>query len=71
MAPARVEEPPNSWPAWSSENKSDAKDQEPIYKGRPRNLEAIDQIKFDPSLQPKQYEMFGTHPDSKILFTDV
>ncbi|CAK1358956.1 unnamed protein product [Cercospora beticola] len=71
MAPARVEEPPNSWPAWSSEKKNDMTDQEPVYKGRPRNLEAIDQIKFDPSLQPKQYEMFGTHPDSKILFTDV
>lgn len=41
------------------------------YQGPPRNLEYINQISFDTSLQPKHYEMLGTHPDSKILFLDV
>ena len=28
-------------------------------------------MNFDPKLQPKNYEIAGTHPDSKILFVDV
>ena len=63
MAPAR-EEPTPSWPLdWD-------KRRDP-HKGKPRNLEPIEALKFDDILQPKQYEIYGTHPDSKILFTDV
>lgn len=41
------------------------------YDGPPRNIAAIDAIQFADSLQPKAYEIAGTHPGSKILFTDV
>lgn len=41
------------------------------YKGPPRNIENIDAISFDKALQPKEYRLLGTHPDSRILFTDV
>lgn len=41
------------------------------YDGPPRNIEYIDAIKFDPSLQPKAYEILGTHKDSTVLFLDV
>jgi hypothetical protein len=41
------------------------------YKGVPRNIEPINEVKWDDSLQPKQYEIYGTHPESKILFLDV
>lgn len=37
----------------------------------PRNVSYIDNLKLDPSLQPKRYEMEGTHCNSKILFIDV
>jgi hypothetical protein len=43
----------------------------PKYNGPPRNIEAIDALKFDPSLQPKHYDIHCTHPESRILFTDV
>lgn len=64
MAPARIEEPPVSWPT------ADEDRAEP-YKGFPRNIKPIDAIAFDESLQPKNYDIFGTHSDSKILFLDV
>jgi len=63
MAPGRLldsEEP------WTSPTRT----LEP-YNGPPRNLAYIEQVKFDASLQPKKYEIAGTHPDSRILFTDV
>lgn len=41
------------------------------YTGFPRNIASIDALDFDASLQPKNYEIAGTHPDSKILFLDV
>jgi hypothetical protein len=41
------------------------------YAGPPRNIKSIDAIKFDASLQPKNYRILGTHPESQILFTDV
>ncbi|KAK3934804.1 hypothetical protein QBC46DRAFT_299238 [Diplogelasinospora grovesii] len=41
------------------------------YDGPPRNVAYIDQLNFDPSLQPKKYEIAGTSPDSKILILDV
>ena len=66
MAPARIEEePPHSWPtAGLDPDKTQ-------YKGPPRNIASIDAIKFPDAVQPKNYEIHGTHPDSKILFTDV
>lgn len=41
------------------------------YDGPPRNVASIDQLKFDENLQPKNYSIAGTSPDSKILITDV
>ena len=41
------------------------------YQGPPRNIEAIKNIKWDDNLQPKKYEIHGTHPESKILFLGV
>ena len=41
------------------------------YNGPPRNLHSIDSLQFDPSLQPKTYDIEGTHPSSIILISDV
>jgi hypothetical protein len=41
------------------------------YDGPPRNIAYIENLKFDSHLQPKNYEIAGTHPDSKILILDV
>jgi hypothetical protein len=40
-------------------------------KSFPRNVAYIDNLRLDPDLQPAKYELAGTHPESKILFTDV
>lgn len=37
----------------------------------PRNVTWIEDVSWDSSLQPKDYEIQGTHPDSKILFLNV
>ncbi|KAH6696664.1 isoaspartyl dipeptidase-like protein [Leptodontidium sp. MPI-SDFR-AT-0119] len=63
MAPSRTDNP---LPSFSQTSIAD----EP-YRGRPRNIENINAINFDKALQPKDYCILGTHPDSKILFTDV
>lgn len=42
-----------------------------IYDGPPRNVEFLNNLKFDEKLQPKQYSIAGTHPASKVLITDV
>jgi hypothetical protein len=41
------------------------------YNGPPRNIAYIDQLHFPKDLQPKNYSIEGTHPDSRILFTNV
>jgi hypothetical protein len=41
------------------------------YDGPPRNVAFIDQLDFDDKLQPKNYSIAGTSPDSRILITDV
>ena len=41
------------------------------YEGPPRNIAFIDAVNFDANLQPKKYEIAGTHPESRILFADV
>jgi len=41
------------------------------YHGPPRNIQPINEIQFEERLRPENYEIFGTHPDSKILITDV
>ena len=64
MAPARVE-PGVSWPQPSHKEPFKA------YEGPPRNVETIHNLRLDPKLQPKKYEIAGTHPESKILFKDV
>lgn len=64
MSPGRLEEPPVSWP-------TEIENPPSTFKGFPRNIEIIDAVKFDESLQPKQYEMFGTLSEPRILFPDV
>jgi hypothetical protein len=63
MAPSRINDP---LPSFSQTSTSS-----PPYAGPPRNLENINAINFDVALQPTKYEILGTHPDSRILFTDV
>ena len=63
MAPARIIKPEEPWT-------SPAAQLEP-YDGPPRNIAYIEAVKFADNLQPKNYEILGTHPDSQILFTDV
>ena len=63
MSPSRTE-PPVSWPTNVSTSP-------PPFEGLPRNINAINALHFDENLQPKHYDMLGTHPESKILFTDV
>jgi hypothetical protein len=63
MAPSRIDGLPPSFIQSSATS-------EP-YNGPPRNVENINAISFDKALQPKKYEILGTHPESKILFTDV
>jgi hypothetical protein len=45
--------------------------EEYAYDGPPRNVAYIEALDFPKELQPKNYEIAGTHPDSKILFLDV
>jgi hypothetical protein len=52
---------------WSEDRETTATS----YRGVPRNIKPIEEIKWDDSLQPKEYEIFGTHPESRILFLDV
>ena len=65
MSPTAVATDPRS-PRWR-----DPKHVPDAYSGPPRNLGSIDAIDFDPSLQPKSYEIEGTHPESTILILDV
>ncbi|KAK2039338.1 isoaspartyl dipeptidase-like protein [Colletotrichum somersetense] len=41
------------------------------YKGFSRNIKSIDNLQWSDSLADNDYSIFGTHPDSKILFLDV
>lgn len=63
MAPARIEEPPVSWSSLLSQSQP--------YDGPPRNIATINAVNFDESLQPKDYKILGTHPESRTLFSDV
>ena len=63
MAPIRIE-PENAWSVNAPVGENGA------YNGPPRNLAAINALDFDENLRPKNYEILGTHPDSKILFLD-
>ncbi|KAL2014967.1 hypothetical protein VTK56DRAFT_6646 [Thermocarpiscus australiensis] len=44
---------------------------EPVSDVFPRNIAYINNLQLDPALQPKKYEISGTHPDSRILFVGV
>ena len=46
-------------------------EEENAYEEPPRNVAYIDHLEFPAELQPKNYEIEGTHPDSQILFLDV
>ena len=63
MVPSRLDD---SLPSFSQTSTTGE-----AYQGTARNIANIDAIKFDKSLQPKKYELLGTHPESKILFTNV
>lgn len=41
------------------------------YRGPPRNIAYIDQLNFDPSLQPVHQEIQGTPLNSSILILDI
>lgn len=41
------------------------------YSGPPRNVASIDNLAFDPKLQPREYHIAGTHSTSKILILNV
>ncbi|KAL3434034.1 hypothetical protein BDV09DRAFT_204998 [Aspergillus tetrazonus] len=41
------------------------------YNGPPRNIAYIEQLDFGKEVQPKPYNIAGTHPDSRILITDI
>ena len=63
MAPSKVDDPLPSFSERSATSE--------IYTGPPRNVASINAISFDKALQPKKYELLGTHPESKLLFLDV
>lgn len=67
MAPARVDSgaPDTEWPQTAHTEPYEK------YEGPPRNIKYINDLELDPKLQPKAYEITGTHPDSRILFTNV
>ncbi|KAJ9158220.1 Composite domain of metallo-dependent hydrolase [Coniochaeta hoffmannii] len=58
-----------SWQPWTiNDIKSDIKQADKAF---PRNVAYIENLRLDPELQPAKYELAGTHPESKILITDV
>jgi hypothetical protein len=63
MSPAR-EEPAVPWSTTTDLGESK-------HKGRPRNIDNIDAVKFADNLQPTEYTIFGTHEESRILFLNV
>lgn len=63
MSPSIVTTPGVSWAEPMSND-------EP-YNGPPRNIQPIEDVQFDEKLRPKNYEMSGTHPESRILILDV
>jgi hypothetical protein len=63
MSPGKIE-PPVSW-------STEVNKPVPEHKGQPRNIATIDAIHFDENLQPKHYDILCTHPESRVLFTDV
>ena len=65
MSPGRIIETQESWtsPAATAEQYA--------YDGPPRNVASIEALDFAKGLQPKNYEIAGTQPDSTIFFLDV
>ncbi|OJZ80608.1 hypothetical protein ASPFODRAFT_52810 [Aspergillus luchuensis CBS 106.47] len=53
-------------PLWMSQELHSEK-----YRGPPRNIAYIDQLNFDPLLQPVHQEIQGTDPNSSILILDI
>ncbi|RTE77791.1 hypothetical protein BHE90_007684 [Fusarium euwallaceae] len=57
-----------SWP----QGAHDSWGTEPIHAQKvPGNVEFINNLKLDKDLQPKEYQIDGTHQRSKVLFTNV
>lgn len=63
MSPAR-EEPAVPWSTTTDAGISK-------HRGRPRNIESIDAVRFADNLQPPEYTIFGANEESRILFLDV
>jgi hypothetical protein len=63
MAPARIIETSEPWTSPAAQFE--------VYDGPPRNISSIDAVNFPPNLQPKKYDILGTHLDSRVLFLDV
>ena len=65
MSPGRITKTQESWtsPAISAEQYA--------YDGLPRNVASIEALDFPKELQPNNYDIAGTHPESTILFVDV
>ena len=58
-----------SWEPWTIKDiKTDIKQTDKAF---PRNVAYIENLRLDTQLQPAKYELAGTHPESKILITDV
>ena len=65
MSPGRTIETEASWTSPAADAEQYA------YDGPPRNVASIEGLDFAPELQPKNYELAGTEPDSTVLFLDV
>ncbi len=63
MAPSRIDD--DAPPSFTTS------DDNAPYTGPPRNVDSINNLNFPASLKPKTYHIAGTHPESKLLFTDV
>ncbi|EXK25180.1 hypothetical protein FOMG_18156 [Fusarium oxysporum f. sp. melonis 26406] len=57
-----------SWPQGSHDSWSG---QTVFAQKFPKNVEFINNLNLDKKLQPKEYEIEGTHPESKIIFKNV
>lgn len=64
MSPGLLYDPKNvSWAESASKLEK--------YDGPPRNVKYIEELNFDKGVKPKEYQIRGTNPDSKILILDV
>jgi hypothetical protein len=68
MATAKMDAPSSRTDSFVAEGLAE---RPKLSKTRPRNIEAIEAISWDAAVHPNDYQIQGTHPDSKILFLGV